>query len=278
MATAAKAGIVSSRALVGLLAAAIFLNYVDRGLIGVAGPLMKAELALSATGFGLAVSAFFWVYAPAQLLVGWLCDRFCVYRLFAASLALWALATAFTGFAGSLAALLALRVGLGLGESIAFPGSSKIIARHVPEGRRGIANAWIAAAISLGPAFGTFAGGMVMAGYGWRAMFVAFGLATLAWPLPWLALVRPLTGAHAGALPDGPPAAAPRALGDEPRPFHRQLRLLFPARLAAALPGAGARLLDCGDEPARRLAVPRPGGERSGLGLALRSLGRTRPA
>jgi MFS family permease len=211
MATAVRAASVSSGALVGLVAAAIFLNYVDRGLIGIAAPLMKSELALSATGFGLAVSAFFWIYAPAQLLVGWLCDRFCVYRLFAASLALWALATALTGFVGGLAALIMLRVGLGLGESIAFPGSSKIIARHVPESRRGIANAWIAAAISLGPAFGTFAGGMVMAGYGWRAMFVGFGVATLAWLLPWLVLVRPLTGAMRPPAP--PPYPMSRLLG-----------------------------------------------------------------
>jgi MFS family permease len=57
--------------LIGLLAAAILLNYIDRGAVGIAAPLMKSELALSATGFGLAVSAFFWVYAPIQLLIGW---------------------------------------------------------------------------------------------------------------------------------------------------------------------------------------------------------------
>ena len=194
MATAVRATIVSSQVLVVLLAAAIFLNYVDRGIIGVAGPLMKTELGLSATAFGVAVSAFFWIYAPLQLLIGWLCDRYCVYRLFAASVALWALSTTLTGFVGGLYVLILLRLCLGVGESIAFPGSSKIIARHVPASRRGIANAGISAAIVLGPAFGTFAGGMIMASYGWRAMFLVFGLATFLWLLPWQAVVRPLTG------------------------------------------------------------------------------------
>ena len=69
--------------LIFLLGAAVFLNYVDRGAIAVAAPLMKAELGLSATPFGIAVSAFFWVYAPVQLFVGWLCDRFSVYKLMA---------------------------------------------------------------------------------------------------------------------------------------------------------------------------------------------------
>ena len=127
MATAVSVTRVSSLALVVLLSAAIFLNYIDRGLLGVAGPLMKDELGLSATAFGFAVSAFFWIYAPMQLLIGWLCDRHCVYRLFAASIALWALSTALTSFVGGLAGLLLLRVCLGIGESIAFPGSSKII-------------------------------------------------------------------------------------------------------------------------------------------------------
>jgi MFS family permease len=186
--------------LVLLVAAAILLNYVDRGTVAVAAPLMKQELGLSATAFGIAVSAFFWVYAPIQLFVGWLCDRFSVYRLLAGGLALWALSTAATGFVGSLAGLVVLRLLLGIGESIAFPGASKIICRHVPASRRGIANATIAAAIALGPAVGTLAGGLIMASFGWRAMFMIFGLATLLWLAPWSAMVRtlPEEAGHAG--------------------------------------------------------------------------------
>ena len=77
MATIATANGVT-RALVIMLGAAVFLNYVDRGAIAVAAPLMKGELDLTATEFGTAVSAFFWIYAPVQLVVGWLCDRFSV--------------------------------------------------------------------------------------------------------------------------------------------------------------------------------------------------------
>jgi len=182
--------------LVLLVAAAILLNYVDRGTIAVAAPLMKKELGLTATGFGIAVSAFFWIYAPIQLVIGWACDRFPVYRLLAAGLALWALSTAAMGFVGSLGGLVALRLLLGLGESIAFPGASKIICRHVPPARRGIANSAVAAALALGPAVGTLAGGMLMLNYGWRAMFVVCGLATLIWFLPWAGLMRQLPAEH----------------------------------------------------------------------------------
>ena len=76
-----------------LLGAAVFLNYVDRGAIAVAAPLMKGELGLTATEFGTAVSAFFWVYVPVQFVVGWLCDRISVYRLMAWGVILWAAST-----------------------------------------------------------------------------------------------------------------------------------------------------------------------------------------
>jgi len=102
------------------------------------------------------------------------------------------------GFAGGFLSLLVLRIMLGVGESIAFPGSSKIIARHIPAERRGIANAAVAAGLALGPAIGTLAGGLIVAEWGWRAMFFAFGLATLIWLLPWQQTVRalPTTGHH----------------------------------------------------------------------------------
>jgi MFS family permease len=179
--------------LIVLLGAAVFLNYVDRGAIGIAAPVMKKELGLSAEAYGIAFSAFFWVYAPVQLVTGWLCDRFSVYKLMAAGILLWAASTLLMGLVGGIASLLILRIMLGVGESISFPGSSKIIARHVPVERRGIANAAVAMGIALGPAAGTLAGGLMVAHWGWRAMFVVFGLVTLIWILPWISLIRTLS-------------------------------------------------------------------------------------
>src|SRR6478672_4279320 len=200
--TAGQGGRTSANLIILLLGAAIFLNYVDRGSIAVAAPLMKGDLGLTNEAYGWAVSAFFWVYAPVQLFAGWLCDRFSVYKLLAAGILLWSASTLLMGFVGGFASLFVLRVMLGVGESLAFPGSSKIIARHVPADRRGVANAALAAGIALGPAVGTLAGGLMVASWGWRAMFIAFGLATLVWLAPWQRSVRalPTTGqADAGA-------------------------------------------------------------------------------
>jgi MFS family permease len=187
-------------ALVFLLGTAVFLNYVDRGASGLAAPLMKSELGLSEEAYGLAFSAFFWIYAPVQFFAGWLCDRFSVYKLMAVGILLWAGSTLLMGFAGGFASLLVLRVMLGVGESISFPGSSKIIARHVPPESRGMANGALAIGIALGPAAGTLAGGLILGQWGWRAIFLVFGVLTLIWLLPWRGTVQalPTTGHHDG--------------------------------------------------------------------------------
>ncbi|GAA4724279.1 MFS transporter [Sphingomonas lutea] len=185
MATIASTKRTASTSLILLLGAAVFLNYIDRGAIGIAAPVMKDDLGLSEEEYGLIFSAFFWIYAPVQLFAGWLCDRFSVYRLMSGGILLWAVSTLLMGFAGGFTSLLVLRIMLGVGESISFPGSSKLIARHVPPERRGIANATVAAGLALGPALGTLAGGLILGSLGWQAIFIVFGIVTLLWLVPW---------------------------------------------------------------------------------------------
>ena len=194
MATLAqKRGVQAVPALVLLLGTAVVLNYIDRGAVGVAAPLMKSDLGLTATEIGVAISAFFWVYAPIQLGLGWLCDRWSVYKLLALGTVLWSISTVMMGFVAGFLSLFLLRLVLGVGESIVFPGSSKIICRHVPAERRGLANAVVMTGVALGPAIGTLAGGSMAAAFGWRAMFVVFGLLSAVWLLPWASVT--------GALP-----------------------------------------------------------------------------
>ena len=206
MATAAKAR-TAGNALILLLGAAVFLNYVDRGAVGIAAPLMQSELQLSATAFGLIASAFFWIYGPVQLVVGWLVDRFSVYRLMTLGLLVWAAATLLMGFAGGFLSLLVLRILLGVGESIAFPGTSKIIAEQVPAERRGMANAMVSLGIALGPAVGTLAGGLILASWGWRAIFILFGAVTLLWIVPWRKATRGLEPAAGAPVSPSVPIA-----------------------------------------------------------------------
>ncbi|HEY5290194.1 MAG TPA: MFS transporter [Caulobacteraceae bacterium] len=183
-------------AVVPLLALMIFIQYVDRGNIATAAPLMSKELGLDARQVGLLISAFYFTYAPSQLLTGWLAHRINAYRTLALGLAIWSLATFATGLVGGFAGLIALRLMLGLGESAAFPCSSRILARHLPSGRLGAANGLIGVGLALGPAIGTWAGGNLMAVSGWRPTFLIFGALSALWLLPWWRATRHLDRAE----------------------------------------------------------------------------------
>lgn len=171
-----------------LLSLSVFINYIDRANLGVAAPMLKDELGLTGSQLGVLFSAFFFTYALLQPVAGWLVDRFNVYWVFASGFFLWSLATALTGFVHIFAMFIGLRFALGVGECVAFPSYSKIIASRFPETHRGIANSCVAAGLVLGPGFGILAGGMLMARFGWRPFFIALGFASMAWLVPWIAL------------------------------------------------------------------------------------------
>ncbi len=189
--------------IVVLLALAIFINYVDRGNLATATPLIRDELKLTHTQIGMLLGAFFWTYTPGQLLAGWLAEKINAYRALALGVALWSLATVATGFATGFVSILVLRLVLGLGESAAFPCSSKLLGEHLPSHRLGFANGMIGVGLALGPAFGTFAGGLLMAKLDWRPVFILFGLVSTLWLVPWLSMTR-----QASSHADRPTAAS----------------------------------------------------------------------
>ena len=103
-----------------LLAISFLINYVDRGNVSVAAPLLKSEFNLSATQLGILFTAFFISYTGMQFVMGWLVDHFDVNRILAAGFLIWSLATATTGVVRGFILLFVMRLILGVGESVAF--------------------------------------------------------------------------------------------------------------------------------------------------------------
>jgi len=112
--------------------------------------------------------------------------------------------------------LLLLRLALGLGESVMYPASFKLLARDALDEERGRANGLLAAD-NPWARFGTLIGGLLMAWLGWRAVFVATGLASLLWLWPWLRTPRSDGGSPVASPPHGIRSrwntSQPRALG-----------------------------------------------------------------
>jgi MFS family permease len=185
-----------------LLALVLFINYVDRGTLSTALPLIIGDLKLDDEQAGRLLSAFFWTYTLMQVPVGWLAERFGGHRVLAIGLVLWAGSTLLTGVVHSFAALMVLRLMLGLGESAGFPCVSKILAVVVPANGLGLANGIVGFAYLFGPAVGTYFGGQLMAHYGWRSAFLVFGAASLLWFIPWSRVAGRVAAVHVSSKAD----------------------------------------------------------------------------
>jgi MFS transporter, ACS family, D-galactonate transporter len=168
-----------------LLVISVSINYIDRGNLSVAAPAIREELRFDPKQLGVLLASFFATYGLLQPVAGWMVDRYSVRWLYGGGFLLWSVATSVTGLTHGFGALLALRLLLGVGESVAYPAYSNIIARTLPETHRGLANALVDAGSKCGPAIGTLIGGLVIDRYGWRFLFIALGLGSLAWLPPW---------------------------------------------------------------------------------------------
>jgi len=172
--------------LVLLIATASFINYLDRGSLSVALPVISKDLNLSPIAQGAALSAFFWTYTAMQIPMGRIVDRYNIKMVYAASFAIWSLAAAATGLVTGLWTLVVARVFLGFGESVYLPGGLKVVSLHF----RSEETAWPAGLFDLGTklglALGTAIDVWLLVRFGWRSLFFRTGLLGLLWLIPWL--------------------------------------------------------------------------------------------
>jgi ACS family D-galactonate transporter-like MFS transporter len=172
----------------GLLFAAGFINYMDRAIVSIALPVIAVDLHLGPAAKGVLLSAFFWSYALMQVPVGWAADRYNLRWFYSAAFALWSLACGFTGFAGSLAALMTMRVVLGIGESIYMPGGMKIVSVLFGPKQRGLASGLMNCGTRAGLAIGAPAIAFLVHARGWHQSFMILGFGSMFWLIPWLAV------------------------------------------------------------------------------------------
>jgi len=175
--------------------------YLDRSNISIAAPVLKGELSLSDVQLGFVFSAFALGYALTQPAAGWLADRFGAYRIIALGIAWWSVLTAVTAMiqpeaANAFAILLAARFMLGVGESIIFPASNRLVANWIPSRERGLANGLIFSGVGIGAGLAPPLITYFILSYDWRAAFwVTAGIGVLALAV-WLLLVRDRPDGH----------------------------------------------------------------------------------
>lgn len=162
-----------------------FITYVDRVSISTAAPFMKADLGMSNTQLGLALSAFSVPYAFFQVAGGLIGDRFGPRKVLGVVGIVWSVATAATGLATGLTSLVIARLGLGFGEGASFPTATAAMSKWMPADQRGLAQGVTHSASRIGNAIAPLAIAAIIASFGWRASFLITGVISLSWAAAW---------------------------------------------------------------------------------------------
>lgn len=193
------------------------VQFFDRALMVVVMEPIKQEFGLSDSQLGLLAGLSYAVaFALAGIPLGWLADRRNRRNLLAGLLAGWAALVAVAGSAGSFAALVATRVGIGAADAGGQPCSVSMIADLYKREERTGAVAVFYSGVPLGMLLGFMGGGYIAATYGWRTGFLMAAVPAVLLVLALLLWVRePLRG-----------ASEPQAAAEQAPPLATTLRFM----------------------------------------------------
>jgi DHA2 family methylenomycin A resistance protein-like MFS transporter len=168
-----------------LVAGGMFMAVLDATIVNVALPAMRADLDATVGGLAWIVDAYTLSMAALILAGGVLADRWGAKRIYLAGLALFVLASALCGAAGTVSWLVAARLAQGAGAALFLPASLAVLRGtfHDTDERASAIAMWAGIA-SVAAAIGPVVGGGLVDGLGWRSVFyvnvptgiLAFGL------------------------------------------------------------------------------------------------------
>ncbi len=169
--------VIYRRYVLGLLLFTFTVNYIDRQILAILMPPIKADLDLSDTQLGfLAGTAFAVFYAVMGIPMGRLTDHVNRRSLIAIVLVVWSVMTALCGLAQNFLQLMLARIGVAVGEAGYTPASHSLISDYFPPQHRAMALSIFSSGISLGVLFGFLVGGWINEFFNWRVAFIAVGL------------------------------------------------------------------------------------------------------
>ncbi len=161
----------------GMLAVVYMFNFIDRQILAILLPAIRAEFQVGDFVLGLlAGPAFALFYVTLGVPVARLADRVNRRNLIALAVAVWSGMTALSGLAANIWQLALARVGVGIGEAGCSPPAHAMIADLYPPEQRSAAMGVYTLGISAGVMLAYMAGGWVVQNIGWREAFFIVGL------------------------------------------------------------------------------------------------------
>lgn len=180
----------------GLTVLAYAITYMDRQVLAVARPVIRDELGISLVMMGWITFSFRIAYALFQIPGGWFGDKFGARRALTIVVTWWSIFTALTGAAWNAVSMLTIQVFFGLGEAGAFPIATRSLSRWMRPTERGFAQGVTHAGSRLGAALTPPIVVVLIAKFGWRFAFVAFGAVGLLWAAAWFWYYRDTPQEH----------------------------------------------------------------------------------
>ncbi|MEP4891834.1 MAG: MFS transporter [Aliiglaciecola sp.] len=178
----AKQGEVSSKYrmyVLVILTLVYAFNFIDRQIIGILSPMIKADLGLDDAQLGWLKGIYFaLLYTFVGIPIAWLADKYSRVNIVAISLTLWSGFTALSGLATSYFQLAIARIGVGIGEAGGSPPSHSMISDLFPKDKRAGALAFYSLGIPFGVMLAFFATAFLIKGGSadWRVVMISVGL------------------------------------------------------------------------------------------------------
>lgn len=204
-----------------ILFALVVLSVLDRNILTLLVEPIKHDLGISDVQFSLLFGlAFSLSYAIAAIPAGWMIDRFDRRIVIFVGVAIWSVATAWTGFARTFEALFIARTGVGAGEATLSPGQQSMLADLFPRDRLTLPLSVSALGLKVGGGAALIIGGALSALFpptelvalpivgdlkGWQLIFLAVGVPGLLLAALIFLIREPARrkGANAAATPPG---------------------------------------------------------------------------
>lgn len=204
--------------MLALLCALAIVLYVDRICISLALPHIGSDLGIPTESLGWIGFAYWFSYAAFEIPSGRMGDRIGPRRVLTRIVLWWSAFTALTGAAAGFGTLFVTRLLFGAGEAGCFPNTSTVVSRWFPERARASAMGVVQGAGQVGGALSPLLVVPIQQRFGWRASFVFFAVAGVAWAAVWYAWFRDVPSREDGitevelAAIAGNPALPPRGL------------------------------------------------------------------
>jgi MFS family permease len=166
----------------------MLVNFADKIVVGLAGVPIMTELKLEPEQFGFLGSSFFFLYAIAAIIVGFIVNRIETRWVLLILAAIWALAQfPMVGTIG-FSTLLICRIILGAGEGPAAWVAVHAVYKWFPDEKRTLPTAILTQGSAFGVIIAVPALNWLILNYSWHYAFGALGVVGLMWVVAWLAL------------------------------------------------------------------------------------------